>query len=151
MKKLMVCVAALAMMFGAGVRGQQTENPGEANSAAQTTPKAGAEILSDTMGVDFAPYLRRMRSDIERNWIPLIPAKANRPELKKGTVGIRITILPDGKIGSMKLETSSGDVDFDKAAWFAITSESVFPPLPQEFHGPNLELRLGFFYTPPAK
>jgi TonB family protein len=104
------------------------------------------------MGVDFSPYLRRIRSDIQRNWIPLIPAQANRPELKKGTVGIRITILPDGRIGSMKLESPSGDVDFDKAAWSAITSENMFPALPEAFHGPLLELRLGFFYnTPPPE
>jgi TonB family protein len=153
MKKLMVCIVALVAMFGAAVRAQQTENPAETGSPAQTTPKSGAQILSDTMGVDFSGYIRRLHADIERNWEPLIPAEANRPELKKGIVGIRITILPDGKIGSMKLETPSGDVAFDKAAWGAITSEGQFPALPQAFHGPLLDLRLGFFYNspPPAK
>jgi TonB family protein len=153
MKKLMLCMVALATMFGSAMRAQQTGNPAAASSPAQTTPKSGAEILSDTMGVDFAPYLQRIHSDVQHNWAPLIPEKANRPGLKRGIVGIRVTILPDGRIGSMKLESPSGDVDFDKAAWYAITSEGQFPALPQAFHGPLLDLRLGFFYNtpPPAK
>jgi hypothetical protein len=39
----------------------------------------------------------------------------------------------------------------DKAAWYAITSEGQFPPLPKQFHGPNLELRCGFFYNTPIQ
>jgi len=46
----------------------------------------------------------------------------------------------------MKLETTSGDVELDKAAWYAITSEGQFPALPKEFQGPQLELRVAFFY-----
>jgi TonB family protein len=111
--------------------------------------QAGAEILSDTMGVDFSSYMRRLHDDIQRNWDPLIPEEVEPPLMKKGIVGIRFTILPDGKIGAMTLETRSGDVALDHAAWNAITSEGQFPPLPRQFHGPQLELRVGFFYNIP--
>jgi TonB family protein len=111
--------------------------------------QAGAEILSDTMGVDFSSYMRRLHDDIQRNWDPLIPEEVQPPLMKKGIVGIRFTILPDGKIGAMTLETRSGDVALDHAAWNAITSEGQFPPLPRQFHGPQLELRVGFFYNIP--
>jgi hypothetical protein len=111
--------------------------------------QAGAEILSDTMGVDFNAYMRRLHDDIQRNWDPLIPEEVQPPLMKKGIVGIRFTILPDGKIGAMTLETRSGDVALDHAAWNAITSEGQFPPLPRLFHGPQLELRVGFFYNIP--
>ena len=111
--------------------------------------QAGAEILSDTMGVDFNAYMRRLHDDIQRNWDPLIPEEVEPPLMKKGIVGIRFTILPDGKIGAMTLETRSGDVALDHAAWNAITSEGQFPPLPRQFHGPQLELRVGFFYNIP--
>jgi TonB family protein len=111
--------------------------------------QAGAEILSDTMGVDFSSYMRRLHDDIQRNWDPLIPEEVEPPLMKKGVVGIRFTILPDGKIGAMTLETRSGDVALDHAAWNAITSEGQFPPLPRQFHGPQLELRVGFFYNTP--
>ena len=70
--------------------------------------------------------------------------------MKKGITAIRFTILPDGKIGSMKLETPSGDVALDRAAWGAITGEGQFPALPTEFHGPQVELRVGFFYNVPV-
>jgi outer membrane biosynthesis protein TonB len=113
--------------------------------------QAGAQILSDTQGVDFSAYLRRVVSDTRRNWEPLIPEEVRPPLMKKGIVGIRFSILPGGQIGGMTLETRSGDVALDKAAWFAITSEGNFPPLPREFHGPQLELRFGFFYNTPVQ
>jgi outer membrane biosynthesis protein TonB len=111
--------------------------------------QAGASILSDTMGVDFSAYMRRLHDDIQRNWDPLIPEEVQPPLLKRGIVGIRFTILPDGKIGAITLETRSGDVALDHAAWNAITSEGQFQPLPRQFHGPQLELRVGFFYNIP--
>jgi hypothetical protein len=111
--------------------------------------QAGAEILSDTQGIDFSAYMRRLHDDIQRNWDPLIPTEVQPPISKKGITGIRFTILPDGKIGAMTLETRSGDVALDHAAWNAITSEGQFQPLPPLFHGPQLELRVGFFYNIP--
>jgi outer membrane biosynthesis protein TonB len=113
--------------------------------------QAGATILSDTMGVDFSEYMRKLHHDIQRNWDPLIPEEVQAPLMKKGIVGIRFTILPDGKVGGMTLEFKSGDVALDKAAWYAITSEGTFPPLPREFHGPQLELRVGFYYNTPIQ
>jgi outer membrane biosynthesis protein TonB len=111
--------------------------------------QAGVQILSDTQGVDFSAYMRKLHYDIQRNWDPLIPEEVQAPLLKKGVVGIIFSILPDGQIGGIKLETTSGDMALDKAAWYAITSEGQFPPLPKQFHGPNLELRVGFFYNEP--
>lgn len=120
---------------------------GSTPSPGGKTLGAGAQVLSDTQGVDFSAYLRHIIADTKRNWDPLIPEEVQPPLLKKGVVGIRFTILPGGKIGSMVLETPSGDQALDKAAWWAITSEGQFPPLPKEFHGPQLELRFGFFYN----
>ena len=113
--------------------------------------QAGADILSDTMGVDFNAYIRRLLSDTRRNWIPLLPEETQPPISKRGVTGIRFTILPDGKIGAMTLETRSGDVAIDRAAWNAITSEGQYPPLPSAFHGPQLELRLGFYCNTPIQ
>jgi outer membrane biosynthesis protein TonB len=95
--------------------------------------------------------MRRLHADIQRNWDPLIPEEVQPPLYKKGIVGIVFSILPDGSIGGIKLETTSGDVALDKAAWYAITSEGQFQPLPRQFHGPDLELRVGFFYNEPIQ
>jgi outer membrane biosynthesis protein TonB len=108
--------------------------------------KAGVDILSDTMGVDFGPYMKRLIADTYRSWIPLIPESARPPLDKQGRVGIRFKILPDGSVTQMILEFPSGDVSLDKAAWGGITSAG-YPPLPKEFKGPFLELRFGFYYN----
>jgi len=106
----------------------------------------GIDILSDTQGVDFDPYLKRIIADIKRNWLPLIPAEAQPPISKQGETYIRFIILPDGNlaINGMHLDGSTHDVAIDKSCWNAIVSEGQFPPLPSQFHGPNLELRIHF-------
>ena len=109
----------------------------------------GAEILSDTQGVDFGPYIRRILGDIKRNWIPLIPEEARPPLNKQGETLIRFTILPDGRIAAMNLDGSSQDTAIDRACWGGITGVGQFPPLPANFHGPNLELRIDFLTNKP--
>jgi TonB family protein len=133
-----------ALHRGIGHGGDISPGPGPG-----TPLQAGATILTDTQGVDFNAYMRRLRADIERNWYPLIPEEANPPLSKRGIVGIRFIILAGGQIGDIKLETASGDVALDRAAWYGITSEGQFPPLPREFHGPQIELRVGFYYNTP--
>jgi TonB family protein len=142
-------VSGLPLDFRVVVVPARPFSDGIAQNTLTSEPKAGAEILSDTMGVDFSGYIRRLLNDTRHNWDALIPAEAQPPQSKKGIVGIRITILPDGKIGSMTLETRSGNEDFDKAAWNAIVNEVKYPALPQAFHGSQLELRIGFFYNTP--
>ena len=104
----------------------------------------GVDILSDTMGVDFNPYLRRILRQIYNTWLPLIPEEARPPLNKSGETLIRFSILPDGRIGSMHLDGSTQDQALDRAAWGSITGVGQFPPLPKEFHGPNLELRIHY-------
>src|ERR1039457_6639920 len=89
-----------ALILGSMVGGRvMPAQDAGATAAAPGTPNLpclvpGAEILSDTMGVDFSGYMRRLHDDIMRNWDPLIPAKAQPPEGKKGIVSVRFTILP---------------------------------------------------------
>ena len=107
----------------------------------------GPDILSDTMGVDFGPYMRRVIDATYRSWIPIIPESARPPLDKQGRVGVRFKIYPDGSVKEMILEFPSGDVSLDRAAWGGITGASPYPPLPKEFKGPFLELRFGFYYN----
>jgi TonB family protein len=105
---------------------------------------SGAEILSDTQGVDFQPYLGRIIHLIYQQWIPLLPEEARPPLNKQGATLIRFTINPDGTVAAMHLDGSTHDVALDKAAWGSITGVGQFPPLPKQFHGPNLELRIHY-------
>lgn len=103
------------------------------------------DILSDTQGVDFGPYLQRILEDVRDNWYRLIPESA---EMKKGKLAIEFAITKDGNVADMRLVATSGDVALDRAAWGGITASNPFPPLPSEFTGPYLALRFRFYYNP---
>lgn len=110
--------------------------------------RGNLEVLSDTMGVDFGPYLERVLHDVKMNWYNVIPEAAYPPLRKKGRVAIQFAILKDGSVAGMKLEGPSGDVSLDRAAWGGITASNPFPPLPTEFSGQYLLLRFHFYYNP---
>lgn len=103
------------------------------------------DILSDTQGVDFGPYLQRILQDVRENWYHLIPESA---EMKKGKLAIEFAITRDGKVADMRLIATSGDAALDRPAWGSITASNPFPPLPSEFTGPYLALRFRFYYNP---
>jgi TonB family protein len=102
------------------------------------------EILSDTQGVDFGPYLQDISKIIRHNWYILIPESA---EQKKAEVAIEFAIAKDGHVSDMRLSASSGDAALDRPAWGSITNSNPFPLLPREFKGPYLALRLHFAYN----
>jgi TonB family protein len=103
------------------------------------------EILSDTMGVDFGPYLQRVLHDVKQNWYNAIPESA---QMKHGNLIIEFAITKDGKVAGMKLVATSGDIPLDRAAWAGITGSDPFPALPSEFGGQYLALRFRFYYNP---
>ena len=95
--------------------------------------RGGLEILSDTMGVDFGPYMKRLKFTVQNHWDPLIPESALPPIMRKGVVVIEFSITKDGRVMGMKLISSSGDVALDRAAWGAITDAIPLPNLPEGF------------------
>lgn len=118
----------------------------QAAQAAAVDRQSGAvDILSDTQGVDFAPYVKNMLQSVRENWYHLIPESAER---KKGKLVIEFAITQHGQINNMSLVASSGDVALDRPAWGSITASNPFPALPEEFTGPYLKVRLRFFYNP---
>ena len=108
----------------------------------------GAQILSDTMGVDFQPWLQKVVRETYRTWDPLIPEEVNPPILKRGECEIVFTVLPNGRLQphAMILTGRSGDVALDRAAWGSIEGAD-YPALPREFHGPYIQLRFRFQYN----
>ncbi len=115
----------------------------------QPTARVGPyEIMSDTMGVDFGPYMQRVLHDVKKNWYDIIPESALPPLLKKGKVSIEFVIQKNGQVAGLRYVTGSGDVALDRAAYGGITASNPFPPLPREFAGQYLGLRFTFFYNP---
>jgi TonB-like protein len=102
------------------------------------------EVLTDTMGVDFGPYLNRVLYDVRERWYQLIPESAS---FKRGWVTIEFVIMKDGSVQGLKIIDSSGDVTLNRPAQGSITGSDPFQPLPREFPGPYLGLRFRFFYN----
>jgi TonB family protein len=134
-----------------GGGGQIIFNPGAGGRGVSSGPAqlGGAEILTDTQGVDFNPYLQRVLFEIRRNWYSVMPEIAKMG--KRGTVKIRFEILKDGVVNKVYLISSSQSDPLDKAAFAGISASSPFPPLPPEFRGPMLQLQLSFLYNVPLQ
>jgi TonB family protein len=130
-----------------GLTGAEGGDMGANAPSAHGGMNGAVDVLSDTLGVDFGPYIQRVIYDTKRAWYPIIPPSAQPPLSKQGKVLIRFKILPDGSVKNMILEGPSGDVSLDRAAWGGITGASPFPQLPKNFKGPYLELRFYFLYN----
>lgn len=107
------------------------------------------EILSDTKGVDFGPYLTNLVKIVRTNWFNLVPEEARPPQLRSGETKIEFAIMKGGNIAGMKIVGASGSVNLDRAAWGGITSSApLIAPLPKQFKGEYLSLRMTFVYNP---
>jgi hypothetical protein len=108
-----------------------------------------AQILSDTQGVDFSNYIQRLLATLKRNWDAVMPESAMMGE--KGLTSTTFKIRPDGSVVPPDpiLERTSGREPLDNAAMSAIHASNPFEPLPSQFHGPYLELRIWFDYNIP--
>src|SRR5271169_1811909 len=125
---------------------------------AETVPNAGAvgppraagnlEVLSDTKGVDFNPYLSKLLQKVRANWYNVIPEEARPPQLAAGVTSIEFAILKTGDVRGMRLVHQSGLVNLDRAAWGGIAACVPFDPLPQQFTGEFLALRMHFYHKP---
>jgi TonB family protein len=107
----------------------------------------GMAILTDTEGVNFDSYMRRLHDIVLKNWTAVLPESYYMGD--KGIVMITFTIDRNGTIHVTDpvLERTSGKEALDRAVLAAIRSSVPFEPLPSQFKGPNIELRAVFFYN----
>jgi|HubBroStandDraft_6_1064221.scaffolds.fasta_scaffold55693_2 TonB family protein len=134
------------LLAGAAAMAQAQNAPDtDASTSLRPRPPLAAvrlpEILSDSMGVDFAPYFHQsVLPTLRRNWHSMVRQKNLAPSTAWKIVA-EFTILKDGTLDGLKLAESSGDPDADEAALDAIKSSAPFAALPAEFKGESLALR----------
>jgi TonB family protein len=131
--------------------GEGTAAQGLNAGKTEVTSHSNVDVLSDTMGVDFGPYLSRILHEVRTNWFNRIPESARAPLMKRGKVSIQFDILKTGQIAAMEVVGTSGDPSLDGAAIGGINQSGPFPPLPPQFQGQYLALRFHFFYNPDTK
>lgn len=110
---------------------------------------SGAQILTPTEGVDFNSYIQRLLAILKRNWYAIMPESALMGD--KGVVFTTFQINRDGSVPypDPLLERASGHDPLDSAAMSAIRASSPFEPLPSQFKGPFIRLRIIFIYNIP--
>jgi len=103
------------------------------------------EVLTDTQGVDFGPYLQKVLHRVRENWYKSIP-----PDLpsRKGRIEIEFAIRRDGSVSDMRPVSASEVESQEQLAWQGIATSGPFPPLPPDFKGDFLVLRFRFYYWP---
>ena len=138
MTLLRVFTLLLLLLPSANAQEQETSGGGNAK----------VEVLTDTRGVDIAPYVQKIIVRIRANWYSAIPHSAKAPEFKSGTAKIEFSIAGDGKVNGIKLVASSGDRELDRAAWTGVSDSNPLPKLPKPLRKEGMSLRLTFVYNP---
>lgn len=113
--------------------------PGTAGIPGGADIPVGGAGVSGFEGGDFphAIYVQGMQRRIGTNWF--------RPQVAAGTTTVvYFRIRRDGTITETRIETSSGNGTFDRAALSAVRSSSPLNPLPFGYQGPYLGVYLTF-------
>ena len=102
----------------------------------------GAGALTLSVGdFPFAWYLQQLQKKISERWVP--PANAAKGQ----RAVIVFEIRRDGQLGSVSVETKSGDFLYDQAALRAVSDATPFPELPKDYAQPVLRVHLGFNFA----
>lgn len=147
---------ALAWVLTFSSGGHAQAQPTSANTGAAsstTTPDTShstgnLEVLTNTEGIDFGPYLSSFVQKVRTNWYNYIPQEARPPQLATGVTSIEFAILRNGHLAGMRIVHPAGLVVLDRAAWGGIAASNPLDPLPSEFKGDFLKLRMHFCYNP---
>lgn len=113
--------------------------------SAQRQLQTGLQLLSDSQGVDFKPYLIRILSIVRRNWLAIIPESAHMG--RRGRVLLQFIIDRGGAVPKLVIAMPSGTEAFDRAAVAGISASVPFPPLPPDFKGGEVRLQFAFQYN----
>ncbi len=119
--------------------------PAGSGSSAPGSTGAGVQILTDTQGVNFNPYLRRIIEIVRRNWYAVMPETVYLGT--QGRVVIVFNINANGTVPGIRPVRLAHTASLNQAAEASITASNPFPPLPSEFHGPFITLEFSFYYN----
>jgi TonB family protein len=127
--------------------GQLPPGSGGGGGSGRGTAAAGIEMLTDTEGVDFNDYLRRVYIAVRNNWYAVMPASVQLGD--QGVVSLQFKIMRNGGVpdGEPVQVFSSGKEPLDRAAFSSIRASNPFPQLPPQFKGPYIELRFTYYYN----
>jgi TonB family protein len=98
-------------------------------------------LYYDDKGANFVPWIRRMLTEVRRNW--LVPYSAS---FRAGHVAVAVSVDRNGDIAALEVMIPSGTPGFDNAAQGALRAADL-QPLPVEFPDDHFEFVLVFWYN----
>ncbi|MGO9258866.1 MAG: TonB family protein [Bryobacteraceae bacterium] len=116
------------------------------------SPGSAVQLLTDTQGVDFRPYLIRVLNSVRQHWMAVLPESVTRMG-RRGAVEIQFAIDRQGGVPKLVIVPgrSSGADALDRAAIAGISASVPFPPLPTDFRGDRIVLQFDFAYNMPKR
>jgi TonB family protein len=108
-------------------------------------PHSNLELRSDPQGVDFRPYMLQVLAAVRRNWFAVYPEAARLGQ--RGEVQLEFAIAKQGLVTKVVFSSESGAKALDQSAVAAISASNPLPPLPAEFKGDRIVLRMTFMYN----
>jgi TonB family protein len=108
-------------------------------------PRSNLELRSDPLGVDFRPYMMQVLAAVRRNWFAVYPEAARLGQ--HGEVVLEFAIDKRGVVQKVVFSSESGAKALDQSAVAAISASNPLPPLPLEFKGDRIVLRMTFLYN----
>jgi TonB family protein len=106
---------------------------------------ANIELLSNPTGVDFRPYLIQVLAAVRRNWFAVYPEAAKTG--LRGQAVLEFAIGTDGRVNKVIYDAQTGSRPLDEAAVAALSASNPLPPLPKEYKGDRIVLRMTFMYN----
>jgi len=101
-----------------------------------------ADIQFDSMGVDFGPWLRRFKNQVERNWLVPISAMNYR-----GSVVIQFNVLRNGTITDLNVIQPAGYPSLTSSALNALKLSNPTSALPPEYPAEKVFFTVSFHYN----
>lgn len=118
------------------LRDENFNNPRGGNT------EQSADIQFDSMGVDFGPWLRRFKNQVERNW--LVPAAAMN---FKGRVVIRFNVLRNGVIRDLEVLQPAPIPALTNSALNSLRLSNPTAQLPPEYPAEMVLFTVTFHYN----
>lgn len=108
-------------------------------------PHSNLELRSDPMGTDFRPYMIQVLAAVRRNWFAVYPEAAKLGT--RGEVVLEFGIAKQGVVTKVVYSAQTGSRPLDEAAVAAISASNPLPPLPKDYKGDRIVLRMTFMYN----
>jgi TonB family protein len=105
------------------------------------------EVVGDPQGVNSASFLSPIVIKAGKCLSKLTDDKTHPPSIGQGLVTVQFVLNKDGRVGAAEIASASGDDLLDRAARDCVSPLKVDAPLPVEFKGTDLTVRMQLLYN----